>query len=92
MKVLTIPEAIRDLEGWLNQAVSGEEIRIRCGEAMVALKPLSVSGNGQESDQCSPREALARLQEDARLTPSQAEAYLNELRAERLANEDRGAA
>jgi hypothetical protein len=35
------------------------------------------------------REALRRLQEDARLTPQQAEAYLRELREERLAVENR---
>lgn len=38
-------------------------------------------------ERLTPREALRRLQEGARLTPQQAEGYLRELRQERLAAE-----
>jgi hypothetical protein len=40
----------------------------------------------------TPREALRRLQEDARLEPAQAAQYLNKVRQERLAVDDRRAA
>ena len=51
--------------------------------------------NGQErapataAEALPPREALRRLQEEARLKPEAAEKYLQEIRAERLAVEDR---
>ena len=92
MKTLTISEATSNLAGWLQQAVAGEEIGIRSGDTLVVLRPLSGAAHGQEPEPPSPREALRQLQEDARLTPAQAESYLNEVRAERLAAEDRGAA
>ena len=92
MKTLTINEATSNLAGWLQQAVAGEEIGIRSGDTLVVLRPLSAATNGQKVEPLSPREALRQLQEDARLTPAQAESYLNEVRAERLAAEDRGAA
>ena len=92
MKTLTISEATSNLASWLQQAIAGEEIGIRSGNAVVVLRPLPASANGQETEQVSPREALRRLQQEARLTPAQAERYLNEVRAERLAAEGRGAA
>ena len=92
MKTLTISEAISNLAEWLQQAVAGEEIGIRSGNTLVVLRPLPGAANGQEPEPLAPREALRRLQQDARLTPAQAESYLNEARAERLAAEDRGAA
>ena len=92
MKTLTISEATSNLAGWLQQAVAGEEIGIRSGDTLVVLRPLSGAAHGQEPEPPSPREALRHLQENARLTPAQAESYLNEVRAERLAAEDRGAA
>lgn len=39
-----------------------------------------------------PKEALWYLQQDARVSPAQAESYLNEVRAERLAASQRGEA
>ena len=92
MKMLTISEAASSLADWLRKAIAGEEIGIRSGSAVVVLRPLPTSANGPDSDHATPREALRRLQEDARLTPAQAESYLNEVRAERLAAEGRGAA
>ena len=92
MKTLTISEATSNLAGWLQQAIAGEEIGIRSGDAVVVLRPLSAAANGSEAERVSPREALRCLQQDARLTPAQAESYLNEVRTERLAAEDRGAA
>jgi antitoxin (DNA-binding transcriptional repressor) of toxin-antitoxin stability system len=92
MKTLTISEATSNLALWLQQAVAGEEIGIRTGNTLVVLRPLPAAANEQEPERLSPREALRRLQQDARLTPAQAESYLNEVRAERLAVEDRGAA
>ena len=92
MKTLTISEASSNLAGWLQQAVAGEEIGIRSGDTLVVLRPLAGVAPGPGSGPLSPREALRHLQEDARLTPAQAESYLNEVRTERLANEDRGAA
>lgn len=92
MKTLTISEATSNLASWLQQAIAGEEIGIRSGNAVVVLRPLPASANGLETEQVSPREALRRLQQEARLTPAQAERYLNEVRAERLAAEGRGAA
>lgn len=91
MTTLTISEATSNLAKWLQQAVAGEEIGIRTGDTLVMLQPLPAA-TGQETDPLSPREALRRLQEDTRLTPAQAQSYLNEVRAERLAAENRGAA
>ena len=91
MKTLTIDEAASDLPKWLTQAIAGEEIGIRSGDAVVVLRPLAAPA-AQEEAGLSPREALRRLQQDARLTPIEAEDYLKEVRAERLAAEDRGAA
>lgn len=92
MKTLTISEATSNLAAWLQQVIAGEEIGIRSGDAVVVLRPLPASTTGLELEQVSPHEALRRLRQDARLTPAQAETYLNEARAERLAAEDRGAA
>ena len=92
MKTLTISEATSNLADWLQQAVAGEEIGIRTGNTLVVLRPLPAAADGQKPEPLSPREALRRLQQDARLTPAQAESYWNEVRAERLAVEGRGAA
>ena len=91
MKTLTIQEAISNLAAWLQHAIAGEEIGIRTGNTIVALRPLPASGNGHDQEQLSPREALRRLQQEAKLTPEQADAYLNATRAERMASEHRGA-
>jgi antitoxin (DNA-binding transcriptional repressor) of toxin-antitoxin stability system len=92
MKTLTVSEATSNLAGWLQQAVAGEEICIRSGDSIVALRPVPEAGVASNGGRLSPREALRALQQEARLTPAQAEAYLNEVRAERLAAEDRGPA
>ena len=90
MKTLTIDEAVSNLPGWLTKAIAGEEIGIRSGDAVVVLRPLAAPE--EEGGRLSPREALRRLQKDARLSPVEAEDYLKEVRAERIAAEDRGAA
>ena len=88
MKTLTISEAARDLANWLKQAVAGEDIAIRSNEDLVALRPIPSNGAPQTP---SPREALRRLQQAVHLTPAQAESYLQEVHAERLATEKRSA-
>ena len=55
----------------------------------MALRPLPDAGGSSNGGRLSPREALRELQQEARLTPAQAEAYLKEVRAERLAAEER---
>ncbi|MEO8426174.1 MAG: hypothetical protein ABI651_03595 [Verrucomicrobiota bacterium] len=92
MKTISISEAASNLAGWLKQVLAGEEIGIRTGNMVVLLRPQPAASNEQEAEQLSPREALRRLQQDARLTPVQAESYLDEVHAERLAAEGRGAA
>jgi antitoxin (DNA-binding transcriptional repressor) of toxin-antitoxin stability system len=88
MKTLTVEEAVAGLGRWLDRALAGEQIRIRKGDALVELRPTQpVQSAGTEL--LSPREALRRLQEDARLSPEEAELYLREVRQERLAAEDR---
>ena len=88
MKMLTISEAAGDLAGWLKLAVAGEDIAIRTGDNIIALRPIAEPAVPEPS---SPREALRRLQQDARLTPAQADDYLNEVHAERIAAETRAA-
>ena len=90
MKTLTISEAARDLANWLKQAIAGEEITIRSDDTIVALRPLPTNG-ATNAKSLTPREALRRLQEEAHLTSAQAENYLREVRAERLAAEKRSA-
>ena len=89
MKTLTISEATSNLAGWLQQAIAGEEIVIRSGDSIVALRPVAEAGGASNGGRLSPQEALRELQQEARLTPAQAEAYLKEVRAERLAAEER---
>lgn len=73
---------------WVERALAGEQIQIRKGDAVVELRPAHpVHSVGAE--QLAAREALRRLQEEARCKPEQAERYLRELREERLAAEDR---
>ena len=89
MKTLSISEATNNLGTWLQQAIAGEDIGIRSGETVVALRPLPHPDGASNGGRLSPREALRMLQEESRLTPAQAEAYLNEVRAERLAADER---
>ena len=88
MKTLTVSEAARDLANWLKQAIAGKEIAIRSDDTIVALRPLPANG---VTANLSAREALRRLQQEAHLTPAQAESYLQEVHAERLAAEKRSA-
>lgn len=90
MKTLTLSEAVRDLATWLKQAIAGEEIGIRSGDTIVALRPLP-SGGGLKNDSTHPREVLKQLQKAAHLSPHQAQIYLHEIHAERLAAEKRPA-
>lgn len=90
VKTLTVEEAKTGLGKWLELAVAGEGIRIRKGDALVEeLRPVSEKDGARTSEQMSPREALRQLQAEARVTPKQAQDYLQELRAERLAAETR---
>ena len=88
MKTLTVEEAVAGLGGWLERALAGEQIQIRKGDAVVELRP-ACPDHPAGTEQLSPREALRRMQEEARLKPEQAEQYLREVREERLAAEDR---
>jgi antitoxin (DNA-binding transcriptional repressor) of toxin-antitoxin stability system len=87
VKTLSVSEAASDLSTWLKQAIAGEEIRIRSGDQVVALHPVS----GSAGKRPSPREALRQLQIGAQLTPAQAASYLQEVHAERVAAEQRSA-
>jgi hypothetical protein len=87
MRTLTLEEAVSGLGRWLELAISGEDIRIRKGDAVVELRPVGASTPPASNERLSPREALRRLQAEARLTPDQAQQYLNEVHNERLAVE-----
>ena len=73
---------------WLDRALAGEQIQIRKGDAVIELRPAQPA-QPPVTEALSPREALRRLQEEARLKPEQAAQYLREVREERLAAEDR---
>jgi len=88
MKTLTVEEAVAGLGRWLDRALAGEQIQIRKGDAMVELRP-TPPAQSTGTELLSPREALRRLQADARLSPEAGELYLREVREERLAAEDR---
>jgi len=89
MRTLTVEEAGAGLAQWLELALAGEQVQIRRGDAVVELRPMPMTQLASAQAQTGPREALRRLQEDARLTPSQAESYLCDLGEERLAVEER---
>ena len=88
-RTLTVEEATTGLEKWLELAMAGEDIRIRKGDVLVELRPVPEKDGLAPHGHLSPREALHRFQAEARLTPDQAQNYLDELRAERLAAETR---
>ncbi len=90
MKTLSISEAARDLANWLKQAVAGEEIGIQSDDTVVALHPLRPYGPAK-TGALSPREALRQLQQAAHLSPAEANNYLREVHAERLAAEKHSA-
>ncbi len=89
MRTLTVEEAIAGLGGWVERASAGEDIRIRKGDTVVELRPIPQSVAASSEESLSPREALHRLQAEARLTPERAQQYLNEVYDERLAAEAR---
>ena len=89
VRTLTVEEAVTGLGKWLELAVAGEGIRIRKGDAVVELRPVSEKDGTGLREPLAPREALRQLQAESRLTPEQAQAYLEELREERLAAETR---
>jgi antitoxin (DNA-binding transcriptional repressor) of toxin-antitoxin stability system len=86
MKTLTVQEASESLGDCLRRAVSGEQIAINEGKCTVLLQPLSQPQQVSGVKALSAREALRRLQSQSRLTAGQAEDYLREVRAERLAD------
>jgi hypothetical protein len=88
MKTLTVEEATPGLGRLVELALAGEQIQIRQGSGVVELRPTQRT-QAATDEKLTPREALRRLQEDARMTPQQAEEYLHELREERLAVENR---
>lgn len=88
MKTLTVEEAVAGLDRWVDRALAGEQIQIRKGDALVELRPAQPA-RSTGTELLSPREALRRLQEDARLRPEEAARYLREVREERVAAEDR---
>jgi antitoxin (DNA-binding transcriptional repressor) of toxin-antitoxin stability system len=88
MKTLTVEEAVAGLSRWLDRALAGEQISIRKGDAVVELRPTQPTRSAG-AEQLPAREALRRMQEEARLKPEQAEQYLRKVREERLAAEDR---
>jgi len=88
VKTLTVTEAVRDLAAVLKQAAAGEEISIRSDDTIVVLQLLRSNGAPKI---LSPREALRELQSEAHLSSIEANEYLREVRAERIAAEKRSA-
>ena len=88
MKRLTVEEATSGLGRLVELALAGEQIQIRKGNGVVELRPAQAV-QAAVDEPLAPREALRRLQQDARLTPEQAEGHLRELREERLPAEGR---
>jgi antitoxin (DNA-binding transcriptional repressor) of toxin-antitoxin stability system len=89
MKTLTVEEASRSLSDWLRRASSGEQIAIHEGAYVVLLQPLPASPEACASERLTAYEALRRLQSRPRLSAAEAEDYLHEVRAERLADGER---
>lgn len=86
MKTVTVQEASRNLSELVHSAAEGEEITIHDGNCTVLLQPVSAA----PPRRMKGREALKQLQSQSRLTPAQAESYLREVHAERLAHENGG--
>ena len=91
MRTLTVEEATPGLGRLVELALAGEQIQIRKGSGVVELRP-TPEPKPAVDETLTLREALRLLQEDARMTPQQAERYLRDLREERLAAEDRRSA
>jgi hypothetical protein len=88
MKTLTVEEATSGLGQLVEQALAGEQIQIRKGSGVVELRPAHAAQTSV-NENLTPREALRLLQNEARITPHQAERYSDELHEERLAAEGR---
>jgi hypothetical protein len=84
MKTLTVEEAAPGLDRLVELVLAGEQIPIRKENGVVELRAAHATQTVFKENLTS-REALRRLQEDARLTPQQAEGCLRELLEERLA-------
>jgi antitoxin (DNA-binding transcriptional repressor) of toxin-antitoxin stability system len=86
MKTVNVQEASRNLSKLLRCAADGEEITIHDDEGMltILLRLVSVS----PKNRLKGREALRQLQSQSQLTAGQAENYLREVHAERLAHEN----
>ena len=84
MKTVTVQEASQNLSELVHSAAAGEEITIRDGACTVLLQPASVP----PKNRVNGRDALRQLQSQSRLTSAQAESYLREVHAERLAHEN----
>ena len=84
MKTLTVQEASRNLSELLRSAAEGEEIIINDGALAISLHLVTSPGKKYVSG----RDALRKLQSQSQLTPAQAENYLREVHAERLAHEN----
>jgi len=82
-----LEEAVNGLGKWLELAMAGEGIRIRQGDAIVELRPVSEQDKTERREQLVPREALRQLQAESDLTADQAQDSLEALREERLAAE-----
>jgi antitoxin (DNA-binding transcriptional repressor) of toxin-antitoxin stability system len=84
MKTLTVQEASRNLSELLHSAADGEEITICDGMLTISLRLVSSPPKGS----LKGRDALRQLQSQSQLTAGQAENYLREVHAERLAHEN----
>ena len=89
MKTLTVQEASQNLGRWLRRAIGGKQITVHEGGCAVLLQPLPALPEPSTSEPMTAREALRRLQSQPRLTATQADAYLHEVRAERLTDDER---
>jgi hypothetical protein len=88
MKTLTVEEATTGLGRLVELALAGEQVQIRNESGIVELRPARAP-EPAVNEKLTAREALRLLQENARMTPQQAERYASDLREERLAAEDR---
>jgi antitoxin (DNA-binding transcriptional repressor) of toxin-antitoxin stability system len=82
MKTVTVQEAIRSLSELVHCAAEGEEITIHDGACTVLLQPVPTASKNR----LKGRDALRQLQSQSRLSSTQAESYLREVHAERLAD------
>ena len=82
MKTLTVQEASWNLSERVHCAAGGEEITIHDGACTVLLQPVYTP----PKKHLKGREALRQLQLQSQLTTAQADSYLREVHAERLAD------